>query len=468
MSSVTIVVTYFAFLLGFGVIIASILKKRGVPDTLFLIIFGLLVGPTLFSIPAVSEFIKLPEGATAIINVGLMGNIPDFLRVLALILMVFTGAFNLKMKTFKQFSDVSIKIAIIGALFNIVFVGFFAHFLLGYSVIHALLLASIISGTGAGVVISFEKALSKYERPMTILKMESILNSPLSIIFPPGVFSIEPVKYATQLWQMIAVGVGAGFIVGFAVSKLLKKMIDEYTSLFIVAISFVTYALAENVGGSGILAVAVCGLITGNLIFPEKQDVKHFDDQFSEMLRISIFTLFGAQVLLTFNMAQVQTVIILFLLMFFSRPIFVIPLVRRMKESFSRKETMLMCFIAPRGSSEAAMAPIAAAALIAAGQAGVAADMMNIIFMLVILSVMFSTGTAWLFSRSGSKLEVVKIKKDETASLSDFVSRQSSGAAPPAESGEGPPEECEEPEEPEPAPPPRPEKKAKARAQKRK
>jgi cell volume regulation protein A len=210
MSSVTIVVTYFAFLLGFGVIIASILKKRGVPDTLFLIIFGLLVGPTLFSIPAVSEFIKLPEGATAIINVGLMGNIPDFLRVLALILMVFTGAFNLKMKTFKQFSDVSIKIAIIGALFNIVFVGFFAHFLLGYSVIHALLLASIISGTGAGVVISFEKALSKYERPMTILKMESILNSPLSIIFPlllldlialqPGVFSIEPVKYATQLW----------------------------------------------------------------------------------------------------------------------------------------------------------------------------------------------------------------------------------------------------------------------------
>jgi cell volume regulation protein A len=436
MTSLTIIVTYFAFLLGFGVIIANILKKHNIPDTLFLILFGLLVGPTLFSIPQVAELVNLPAGA--IVDVTQMGNIPDFLRVLALILMVFTGCFNLKMKTFKEFSDISIKLAITGVVFNTLFVGLFAHFLLGYSIVYALLLASIISGTGAGVVLSFEKALSRYGRSFTILKMESILNSPLTIIFPillldlialqPGAI-IEPLKYASQLWQMVAVGVGAGFIVGFAVSRFLKRMVDEYTSLFIVAVSFVTYALAENVGGSGILAVAVCGLITGNLIFPDKQDVRHFDDQFSEMLRISIFALFGAQIMLTFNIAQIQTVLILFLLLFFSRPVFVIPSVKRL--GLSRREKIIMCFVAPRGTSEAAMAPIAAAALVAAGQQSIATDIINVIFMLVILSVVFSTGTAWFFSRSKGSSRMKMVPAAEP--LTNFVKPKEEVAAPEAE-----------------------------------
>jgi NhaP-type Na+/H+ and K+/H+ antiporter len=47
-------------------------------------------------------------------------------------------------------------------------------------------------------------------------------------------------------------------------------MLSEYSSLILFAIALITYALAENVGGSGILAVAICGLVAGNFGFPEK------------------------------------------------------------------------------------------------------------------------------------------------------------------------------------------------------
>ena len=40
MSDIVLTVTYFAFLLGFGVLIANVLKKARVPDAFFLLIFG--------------------------------------------------------------------------------------------------------------------------------------------------------------------------------------------------------------------------------------------------------------------------------------------------------------------------------------------------------------------------------------------------------------------------------------------
>ncbi len=399
MAAITLIVTYFAFLLGFGVLVANICKRYSIPDTFFLVILGLVFGPLLM----VSE----------------MGVVPDFLRLLALILIVFTGMFNLSFRTFKKFSGVSINLAVIGVVFNTIVFGIAAYFIFAIDWIYAFLLGAIISGTGYSVVATFESGFKHSKQALSVLKIESILNSPLTVLIPvilldlvmlqPGAL-IEPLKYATQFWEMMAAGVGTGIIIGLLISKFMKGMLTEYKPLFVFAIALITYAVAENVGGSGMLAVAVCGLIAGNLTFKEKQKTREFEDCLSEMFRISVFALLGAQIVLFFEPVQLLLTVLFFLLIFFSRPIFAIPaLGEKLRAEFSKRELILLSLAAPRGIAAAAMAPLAATVLIAAGQTAIASQILNITFYIVLFSIVASSIVAFLVRRSQPKLPEDKL-----------------------------------------------------------
>jgi len=316
--------------------------------------------------------------------------------------------FNLKLSVFKRFSDVSIKVGFVGVIFNTIFLGFVASAFFSIPPVYALLLAASISGTGASVVMVLKESLPKdSKKPLNVLKIESVLNSPISVLIPllfldlillsPGTV-IEPMKYASTFWQMIVAGLGTGMIIGFGLSKIVSKMLKEYSPLLFFSIALLTYALAEAVGGSGVLAVAVAGLIAGNMILKDREEISEFDDNISEMLRISIFVLLGAQVFLTITLNEFLGIFMFFLMVFFSRPIFLLPSLGRMRCKFSMKELMLMSFTAPRGIASAAMIPIISAAVIAAGNPVIAADMMNVVFLVVLFSVLFSTLAAKLFT----------------------------------------------------------------------
>jgi len=397
MDSISLTVTYFAVLLGLGILVANVLKKRNIPDTFFLLLLGLLFSPTIFSNPLVAKYVTIQ-----LVDVSAMGNIPDFLRTLALILVVFTGTFNLNFKIFKKYSNITFKLAFLGVIFNTVFIGIIAHLIFGLQIVFALLLGAAISGTDS-VVFSFERALSKSKSALTILKVESIFNSPISVLIPLifldflGMHSgtlIEPMKYLSQFWLLVTIGVGTGLIVGLSVTKIFKGMLKEYSALLLFAIALITYAMATGVNGSGILAVAVCGLVAGNFTIPAKggkEGIIRFHDQFSEMLRISVFTLLGAQVTLFMGIEEFILIVVFFIVAFSLRPVFLLPLLGKMRKKFSRKDVTLMSFIAPRGLEAAAMIPILAVALVATGGQAVADKMVNIVFMFILLSVLFST-----------------------------------------------------------------------------
>jgi cell volume regulation protein A len=350
-----------------------------------------------------------------LVNVSVMGNIPDFLRILALIMVVFTSTFSLGFKAFKKFSHVSINVALVGVAFNTVVLGLLAHLIFGINPVYALLLGAVISGTGTGVLFAFEDSLKRMKNAFNILKIESILNSPLSVLLPllfidlvylePGAL-IEPMKYLSQFWIMIIGGIGTGIIVGLGISKIIKGMKGKYTVLMLFAMALITYALAENVGGSGMLAVAICGLIVGDMAFPGKKAVERFDDQFSEMLRIAVFTLLGAQVMLFLTLEEFLMIFVFYLLVFFTRPLILIPLLGKMRGEISRRDFLLMSFVAPRGISAAAMAPIVALAILSVGEPeAVASQVINIIFMVILLSVLFSTIAGKLLGRGACKKE---------------------------------------------------------------
>ncbi len=433
MDAISLTVTYFAILLGFGVLVANLLKKWNIPDTFFLLLLGLLFSPTFISHPAITQYMSIK-----LVDVQAMGNIPDFLRILALILVVFTGTFNLNFRIFKRYSAISLKLALMGVLLNTLILGVIAHFMFNIDLLFAFLFASVISGTGSGVIFAFEGALSRSRRALTIMKVESIFNSPISVLVPlilldllfltPGAI-IEPMKYITQFWLMITAGVGTGLIIGLSVSRIFKGIRDEYTPLLLFAIALITYALAIGVGGSGMLAVAVCGLVAGNFSISkkeEKEKIIRFEDQLSEMLRISVFTLLGAQVTLLIGIREMVMIFLFFMLVVILRPIFLLSMMGGLKNKFSRLDVMLMSFIAPRGLPAAAMVPIIAAAAISVGQPAMAETIVNIVFMVILLSVLFSTivakiGSMERFQKDHKKTEEEeKPKKEEENKKEDY------------------------------------------------
>jgi len=395
MADMVSIVTYFAFLLGFGVVVANLMKKVKIPDAFFLLLVGLAFGPTIWKNPAVTAYLDFTP-----VDVSAMSVVPDFLRTLALIMVVFSGAFNLDIKKLKKFSDISVNLAFVGVLFNTVVLGLIANLIFPLDLITSLLLGAIISGTAPSVVFTFEDSLKKQKDTLTILEVESVLNSPLCVLIPvlfleiyamaPGSI-LEPNIYISQFWQMVAAGIGTGVVIGLAITKLLRGMLKEYSPLLIFSIALITYAMAENVGGSGMLAVATSGLIIGGLVFPHKEAVREFHDEMSEMLRISVFTLIGAQIYLYFSIGMLFRILLFFLLVLLARPVFVELLLRQSKMKTDFGDRFLLRFVAPRGIAAAAMAPIAAAVL---GNELI----LSIVFVVILLSVFSSTLAANLAS----------------------------------------------------------------------
>ena len=130
MADLVLSVTYFGILLGLGIIIANLLRKARIPDTFFLLLLGLLLGPTVYTHPAVTQFIS-----ATLVDVSLMGNIPDFLRLLALIMVVFTSMFNLGLRAFKSVGNMALNLAFVGIVFNTLVLGFVANFIFGFDLI---------------------------------------------------------------------------------------------------------------------------------------------------------------------------------------------------------------------------------------------------------------------------------------------------------------------------------------------
>lgn len=364
------------------------MKKVRIPDTFLLLLVGLVTGPTIWRNPAVARYIDF-----IIVDVSQMSVVPDFLRTLALVLIVFTGAFNLDFSELKKFSNISVNLAFFIVVLNTLILGVAAKLIFGLSWVPAFLIGAIISGTDASVVLTFEEPLKKYRNVLTVLKVESILNSPLSVLIPvlfldllqlaPGTV-LAPTVYISQFWQMIVAGIGSGIVIGLAITKITGGMLREYSALMIFSIALLTFGLSESVGGSGMLGVAVAGFIIGNLAFPHKEKVREFQSEFSDMLRISVFTLLGAQVFLDLNPLLLLVEFLFALFVFVLRPILVTYIAGDMSEEAGFEGFTLLKFAGPRGISAAAIAPIAAVAL---GDTLI----MNIVFMVIFFTVLLST-----------------------------------------------------------------------------
>ena len=340
--------TVIAVLLLAGIICSIISNKLKIPNVLLLILTGLLLGTITYQ----GEHMSLsPVFLTSI-------------SIIALVMILFDSTSRLKIKTFDTLSFKAMKLAFIFLSLNILILTIPTLLIyditgdsLFQSVIIALIFAALVSATDSASVMVLLKGMPG--RVVKLLEIESIINTPLSVILPflfldlfynignkitpSTLFQNSIIPFITQ----IVVGLGSGVFIGILVFKLMKKNYSEQLSpIALITAALLTYIIAENLNGSGVIAVVSLGLFFGNIAIKQKNTLSEFSYMFSSSLEILVFILIGFSIKIPFSLIFLVQSLILFCLYILIR---YLSIHITFKDLYTNKEKWFMTFNVSKG-----------------------------------------------------------------------------------------------------------------------
>ncbi len=350
--------TYLAVLLLLGIICTLISQKIKIPNILLLIIIGMLLGKMKFHGMPIMEFPAVFLTSIAI---------------LALVMIIFDSSSRFKLKDFDTLSMNALKLTGIFLFLNIIFLSIATIFVFGmkfnvYSVLAALLFAALMSGTDPAAIFTMFKQTKN--KVLELLEIESLLNTPMIVLLPfiildlikkievQAIISSTFFDQAFPLLQdfilRLIAGIGAGILVGVLIFKIMKRQYSSVLSpLAIITAALMTYILAENFGGNGVLAVTTMGLFFGNVYVKQKGELQEFSSLFANSLEILVFILIGFIIILPLNPDFLIRSLILFTIYLIIR-YFAIQL--SFKEEYTIKEKIFMALNAQKGIAVAVVA----------------------------------------------------------------------------------------------------------------
>ncbi len=286
--------TYLGILILIGLIITFFSQKLKIPNILLLIISGIII----------NQLIKWYSEKKGVAQVEFPVVFIASLSILALVMILFDSTSKFKYKEFDDFSVAALKYSIVFLLVNMVFFSAITYLFLGSkNLFLAMMFAALMSGTSPDAVLYMLK--DKTHKVLQFLKIESIINTPLIVLFPFIILNIMEnfegkiqitnlVSQIIPFIQQIASGIGAGLLIGLIILKLMKRIYSETLSpLMLIASALLSFILAENIGGNGVLAVTTLGLMFGNIYVKQKEYMQQFSRIFSSFLEITVFILIG-------------------------------------------------------------------------------------------------------------------------------------------------------------------------------
>ncbi len=287
-----------------GVLGEAFFKKTGIPDILFLMILGIIIGPVLGIIQ--------PEAVLEIV--------PYFAAV-ALIIIMFDGGLNLHIGKVLKTAHFAIILVIVGVAISVGIVAGLAHYGLGWEWIDSILLGSIVGGSSSIIVFGLVQKIRVSDDAKSMLSFESALTDIFAVIIAfvlfeaalSGEFSLD--LLGVTIGKAVLVGLVLGFGVGipwmFVISRLKNA---QHSYMLTIGMVFLLFFLATSFGESGALTALVFGLMLGKktyfsrllkVKFPEDTIDNSLHNQVTFLVRAFFFVFVG----LLASFAQLEYVI---------------------------------------------------------------------------------------------------------------------------------------------------------------
>jgi len=180
----------------------------------------------------------------------------------------------MKMNIYQIFSESprAVLLATLGFTLSTLTITLLMMFAAGFPLRYALLFGTINGGSSSIAVISLAQKIKISEKTSTILSLESAMTDVLCIVVSLAVLEViaggNSANYA-DVGKMIAsrfsVGAVLGVLFGVAWLAVLRKAIKlPYAYMLTVGMLLFSYALSEELGGSGALTCLLFGIVLGN------------------------------------------------------------------------------------------------------------------------------------------------------------------------------------------------------------
>ena len=348
------------------------------PAILFLLIFGILVGPVAGLLD--------PD--------ALFGDLLFPIISLSVAVILFEGALTLKLSELKEIGSTVRNLVTIGALITWVITSVIAHLAIGFDYDMAFLFGAMVVVTGPTVIVPMLRTVRPVKRVADILRWEGIIIDPIGALLAVLAFDFYMASQSSDVFidilalflKVIGIGVGVGIVFGFGLSHILRKhWLPEYLrSPFTLLMVFVAFALSETMlHESGLLAVTIFGMIVANQRGVDVDDILDFKESLSLLLISGLFIVLAARIdLAGFVAVGWGSILVVAGIILIARPISVF--VSSIGSDLSLSEKVIVSWIGPRGIVCAAVAAIFALKLEQEGAPG--ANLLVPLAFLVIIS----------------------------------------------------------------------------------
>lgn len=277
-----------AIALTAGILAQELPWLRRVPYTLLLVIVGLVLG---------------------IAEIRLLDLSPGLILLIFLPPLLFEASWNLKWSALKRDLLPIGLYATVGVMITIAGIALALSQWTGMPIAIALLAGATLSATDPVAVTALCKALGAPERLRTLIEGESLFNDGTAVVafsllmgLALGNESVDLRQTLIQFVLVVGIGVGLGLLIGFGISYLTQRFDAPPVEQIATLVSaYGAYLLAEQLGGSGVIATVIVGLILGNFgsrigMSPQTRiTVTEFWESIALFINSILFLLIGAQ-----------------------------------------------------------------------------------------------------------------------------------------------------------------------------
>jgi len=369
-----------------GVLAQIIAVYLGIPSIVFLLVFGVILGPELLGF----------------VDPGNFGTGFEVLIKLFVAIILFEAGLNLDKEEIKKHRTVILPLVTVGAIITMFGAAFFAWIISDFSWSQAFLFGSLVIVTGPTVIQPLLRRIHVRSNLKNILEFEGVFIDPIGAIVAIFVFEIvlqidQSLFTAVNLvFLRFGVGLAIGLIGGYLISIFINKFsihLDENQDFFVLAFALGIYALAESLlAESGLMAAVASGIVVGNMHIPNEQNLKKFKGKISVLFISLLFVLLAASLELDYVYdLGYKGVLIVLALIFVVRPLTVF--ISSINSELKTREKLFISYISPRGIVAASIASLIGIELKKRGIEG-GESIQGLVFLTIAITVIFQGLTA--------------------------------------------------------------------------
>ena len=351
--------------------------------------------------------VALGRDGLNLVKVDDLGELAPLAISLSVALIVFEGGTLVRGTALRQMAPVVRKLVIGGLVFTTLVGMVAAVVLMDFPWRAAALFGALVCVTGPSVIGPLLQAVKVNERLETILMAEGVIIDPfgalltlflLQVAVAPSLDATGP---TTWVLARLATGIIAGLL-GAAflqvVPRVVKRLGSREIALLVVATAVLVFSSAQSVADeSGITAMVVMGIVSGNLPLPHRDAAQEFQESIVAFLVASVYILLAASVSLQ-SVADLwpKGFITVAILVVIGRPVLV--LFSSFRSGLTWREKAFLCAVAPRGVVAASLASVVAIGVSA--NFGVDREQfVALVFVVILLTIGIQSGYALPLSR---------------------------------------------------------------------